>query len=77
MKGILEFDLNDPSDVVNHKRAVLATEMALILFEVTHNLKRKITEDKSDEYVRGVDHVLDKIYGLMEEQGINLDNILE
>ena len=34
MKGILEFDLNDLDDVMAHKRAVLALDMALALYEI-------------------------------------------
>ena len=41
-KGILEFDLNEPDDIMAHKRAVKASDMASALWDITHNTKKKI-----------------------------------
>ncbi len=39
-KGILEFDLNDADDNMAHKRAVKSLDMALALWDITHNTKK-------------------------------------
>jgi len=39
-KGILEFDLNEPDDIMAHKRAIKATDMAEALWAITHNTKK-------------------------------------
>ena len=41
-KGILEFDLTDPDDIVAHKRAVKSLEMASALWDITHNTKKSL-----------------------------------
>ncbi len=41
-KGILEFDLNDADDNMAHKRAVKSLDMALALWDITHNTKKAL-----------------------------------
>mgnify|MGYP003345525168 FL=1 len=39
-KAILEFDLSQPEDVDAHKRAVKSLDMAMALWDITHNTKK-------------------------------------
>ena len=41
-KGILEYDLNEPDDIMAHKRAAKSLDMALALWDITHNTKKSI-----------------------------------
>lgn len=79
MKATLEFDLNDVDDKMAHMRAINATNMANVLWEIQMNLNksayRKIEAleaegSKLDAY-DGKQIVLDLIQELMEENGIN------
>ena len=42
MKAVLEFDLNNPEDVMSHKRCVDATDMAIAIFNLKYNLSKKV-----------------------------------
>ena len=78
MKAKLEFDLYDFDDRMAHLRCVKSTDMASILFEMTMNARKRITMgyDGTDEYYRGVDAVFNKLYELMEEHNINVEELI-
>ena len=82
MKAILEFDLDNPDDVLSHKRCVKALDMACILFEIQHNLKKKLThkfeaQPKEWNVFGGVDETFKYINNLFEEYNVNLEEIIE
>lgn len=78
-KAILKFDLNDQDDSRAHMRAVKSLDMALVLWEMTHNTKKSIHNqiefDKLDAY-EAVDKVFEKLFEEMSEHGINLDDLI-
>ena len=68
MKAILEFNLDDHYDNMSHKCCMKASDMAIVLFHVRHNMSR--TEgSRKDLY--------DEIMDLMDDFNINLDEITE
>ena len=69
MKAILEFDLNDYDERMAHLRAVKSTDMAIVLFEIQHNLFRGIEENNTS--------IIEKINDLIHEHGINLDELID
>lgn len=81
-KAILEFDLNDHDDRMAHLRCVKSTDMAIVLFEITHNLKKKCEricesmEADSDQH-DGVYTTFQQISELLDEHGINMDELIE
>ena len=70
MKATLEFDLESYDDRQEHLRCVKSTDMAISLFEITHNMKRSLPEDCT------VDDVLSKIYEILSEQSIDIDELI-
>lgn len=78
-KAILEYDLNDPDDNMAHLRAVKSLDMALVLWEIVYNTKKKIYSDieinKLDAY-DAVDKLFDKIHDEMNSNGINIDELV-
>lgn len=81
MKAILEYDLNDIDDTMAHFRAVKSLDMALVLFEIIHNLKKKSEyicdglEADSDKY-DGVYVVFEEISKLLNEHNICIDELI-
>ena len=69
MKAILEFNLNDHDERMAHLRAVKSTSMAIVLFEIQHNLFRGIEENNTS--------IIEKINDLIHEHGINLDELID
>jgi len=80
-KAILEFDLNDHDDKMAHLRCVKSIDMALVLFEISYNLKKKCEnicegmEADSDQF-DGVYTVFQQISELLDEHGINIDELI-
>jgi hypothetical protein len=83
MKATFEFDMNELEDVMEHKRMSHSLGMALVLWELKNNAKRKMEDiiDSSDIKPLSGQDTLDKFfdlfYELMEDQGINIDNLIQ
>lgn len=81
MKAILEFDLNDSDDEIAHKRCIKSTDMAIILFEILHNLEGVLENElknmkKGSTPLDGAGLVFKRIRELVDEQNIMMDDII-
>lgn len=77
MKGILEFDLNDLDDVIAHKRAVLALDMALALYDIDSYLRGQLKHGAlSDEAWSALDKVRERFYDVLRERSLSLDDLV-
>lgn len=78
-KAILEFDLSQPEDVDAHKRAVKSLDMAMALWDITHNTKKGLEwamEGKEMDKYDALELVYEKIYEILQEHNINTDELL-
>ena len=81
-KAILEFDLTDPDDRMEHFRAIKSTDLALFIWELLYNTKKGVLLDlefkpnmpKTDYEL--VDYLWSKFHEMAIERGINLDEII-
>lgn len=84
MKAVLEFDLNDFDDKIAHLRAVKATELALVLWQLVHNSKKGIEYFIEGEEMKGnklsnydvLDEVYKRLFELLEENHIMIDELV-
>lgn len=84
MKAILEFDLNDHDDIISHKRATKALDMGMAIWELVYNTKKSILncveaaleEDKNLTPYDAVDIVYDKIWEILNEHNVNIDELI-
>ena len=81
MKAKLQYDLNDPDDRMAHLRAVKSLDMASALFEITRNLRKRVIrrfEDDEKEYDEfdGIEEVFDRIYEILGDNGIDIDELI-
>lgn len=78
-KATIEYDLGDFDDVMAHKRAVKATDLASAIFDIVYNTKkyveRQIEDEKYDKY-DALDLVFERIQGTLEEFDINIDELI-
>jgi hypothetical protein len=78
-KAILEYDLNDSDDAMAHLRAIKSLDMALVLWEMAYNAKKRIHNqiefEKLDAY-DAVDKVFEALWEDLNERGINLDQLI-
>lgn len=79
MKATLNFDLEDLDDKMAHQRCVKATDMALVLWELSYNFRKKfeaeIEKENHTDY-EIVEMFYKGFYELMEEHGIILDDLI-
>ena len=79
MKAQLNFDLDDPYDRMAHKRCVKASDMAILIWTFTYNTKkdfeRTADEDPQMDCYKMLDLVFKKWNELLEERGINPDDL--
>jgi len=78
-KAKLEYDLNDVDDSMAHKRAVKSLDMALALWDITHNTKKSLEwsmEGKDMDKYDVLETVFDKIYEILDEHNIKLDDLI-
>ena len=78
MKAKLTFDLDDFDDRLAHERCVKSLDMALVLWELTHNSHRSLTNgyDEDDGYHKGVDAVFDKLHELLDEHNVDINKLI-
>ena len=83
-KATLEFDLNDPDDKMAHLRCVKSTDMAIALFEIEMNLKKKMERELEAKEMRGetvdpydsIQMIMEYILETIHENGINIEELI-
>ena len=79
MKAILKFDLDDADDRMSHKACVIATDMAIVLWNFNYNTvkttEQEIAEKKLDGY-QTLDYLMQMFRDLLDEHGIIIDELV-
>ena len=78
-KAILEYDLNDSEDSMAHMRAMKSLDMAMALWTITHNTKKSLEwsmEGKDMNKYDALELVYEKIYEILEEHNIKMDDLI-
>lgn len=78
MKAILEFNMDEFDDVVAHKRAVKSLDVLLVLYDFDQHLRSelKYNENLTDEQYEKLDKTREKLYEIMNERNVSLDELL-
>jgi hypothetical protein len=78
MKATLEFNLDEPVDQAAHMRAVKATDMAVVLWDMDQYLRGLIKYGELDESAdKALEEARDKLHQLMSERVVDLDELLK
>jgi len=78
-KATLEYNLSDIDDTYAHKRAVKSLDLALALWEITHNTKKGLEwsmEGKEIDKYDALELVFEKIHEIISENNIDLDDLI-
>jgi hypothetical protein len=78
-KATLEYDLSDPDDVMEHKRAVKSLDMAMALWDIVHNTKKGLEwsmEGKEIDKYDALELVYEKIREILDDHNINTDELI-
>ena len=79
MKAILEFNL--PEDNEDYNQYIMAPKLAMALWEITHNLRKRcdLEADAIDhanvDIYDGIEMVFEHIYKILEEHNINTNDL--
>jgi hypothetical protein len=84
----LKFNLDDPDDAMAFRRASSSTDMALALWEIVYNSRKKVIweveaqelkniENGTDEFVDPVEIFMERIFEVLEEHNINVDKLVQ
>ena len=79
MKATLEYNLDDPYDQQAHLRAVKSVDMASFIFQLISNEKKSIMyqlENRDMKDWETVNLVFERIHELLDEYGINIDELI-
>ena len=78
MKAILEFNMDEFDDMVAHKRAVKSLDVLLVLYDFDQHLRSelKYNENLTDEQYEKLDKTREKLYEIMNERNVSLDELL-
>ena len=80
MKAVLKFNLEFPDEQKAHLRCVKSTNMAIVLFDLLCNARKSIAhdhQDASDDFMEGVEVVMEHIGKLCEDNNINIDELID
>jgi len=69
-KAILEFDLTDFDDQIEHKRCVHATDMAMFIWEIKNNFIRQIRKEELTP-----NQIIDRLHEKLNELGFDIDQL--
>lgn len=78
-KAKIEYDLSDIDDMYAHKRAVKSLDMALALWEITHNTKKGLEwsmEGKEIDKYDALEMVFEKIHEIISDHSVDLDDLI-
>ncbi len=84
-KATLEFDLNDFDDKMAHKRAVKSTDLALALWEIEMNLRKKLErgleakemKNEDVEVYDVIDMCMENILDTIRDHNIDIEDLIE
>jgi hypothetical protein len=83
-EAILKYDLNDTDDAMAHMRAIKSLDMALALWEIRYNTKKSIGYALEGKHLKGesvsnyevLDMVYERIYEILDEHNIKMDDLI-
>lgn len=72
MTATLSFNLDDADDRMAHLRAIQSTELAIALWHIMYNSKKKLQE----LYEEDLDSIWEEFHEILIENNINLDKLI-
>ena len=79
--AILKYDISDSDEAMAFLRCVKSTEMAMCLWEIVYNTKKKLSyqldsQDAPESSYDTLDLVFNKLHEILEENKINVEELI-
>lgn len=78
VKITIEFNMDDPDDMIVHKRMMSADKMCSILWDIQSNMRTKyknFPEGVNEKFIEGYNAAVTEIMERMEDEGVNIDEL--
>lgn len=77
MKAFLKFDLADPSERLEHRRAISATDSYICLHQIAEEIFRRVRKygNHSEEVLNVVESMERQFYEILETYGVDLNDL--
>lgn len=79
MEAILKFNLNETDDTLAYTRCNKSLDMAVALWQICHNTRKSLLyncdTNEMNSY-QAVNMVFDRIYEILDEHNVNLDELI-
>lgn len=83
-KATLEFDLNDFDDKMAHKRAVKSTDLALAIWEIEMNLRKRLERQLEAKEMKNedvevydvIDMCMENILNTIRDHNIDIEDLI-
>lgn len=76
MKATLEFDLNEPDDVMAHKRCVKSMELTMTVYDILAAIRSKLKYGElTDEQYDALEKLQTEVVSILEEHSVNVDEL--
>jgi hypothetical protein len=76
MRAIIEFDLDEPTDIEAHKRFTNLNAVYIALWEFDQEMRSQIkynSENYTGEQVDAIDKLRDKFYEILNDNNVKID----
>ena len=76
MKAVLEFDLQDLEDRIEHQRMLKAKDMSIALWDMSQELRKKVKyapDDLSEDTYKAYEEIQDIFYEIINQHNIDLE----
>ena len=84
-KATLEYNLDDHDDKMAHKRAVKSTDLALALWEIEMNLRKRLERELESKELKNedvevydvIDMCMENIINTIRDHNIDIEDLIE
>ena len=76
MRAIIEFDLDEPTDIEAHKRFTNINGVYVALWEFDQEMRRQIkynTQEYNGEQLDALDKLREKFYEILNDNNVKID----
>lgn len=76
MRAIIEFDLDEPTDIEAHKRFTNLNAVYIALWEFDQEMRRQIkynTQEYNGDQLDALDKLRDKFYEILNDNNVKID----
>lgn len=79
MKAILEFNLDNPDDVIAHKRCLKALDIMSVIYQFGYNTKKKLIqrfENSNEDSIEAIEVIFEEFFEILDNNNVNINELI-